>query len=133
MSRAWHQRFEPELAGRTPGQLVTAAAHLVPAVLALPLDRRGDGQVRGRIARALPLVAHQEARVVALVPPAEHKRMHVTLELAPHVEEAGALRRAQPLVAIARVEVGIELAEVQGQVSRDVGAVDDGDDPALAR
>src|SRR5512133_36125 len=133
MSRAWHQRFEAQLQGGPPCELVAAGPHVVPAVLALPLDRRGDGQVGGRVPRALPLVAREEARIVTLVAPAEDERVHVTLQLPPNVEEAGALGCAHPFVAVAGVEVGIELADVQRQVPGDMRAVDDGRDASFTR
>jgi hypothetical protein len=77
---------------------VAALADGVPVVLPLPLDR--GRQLRGRVARALLLVPREEARVVALLAPADHERVHVALRLLPHVEEARALRRAQPLIVI---------------------------------
>src|SRR6266511_3290063 len=49
------------------------------------------------------------------------------------MEKAGALGRAQPLVAIARVVVDVQGAKVERDVPRDVGAVDDRRDLALAR
>src|SRR5262249_56295171 len=132
MSRVWHQGGETELSGRTAGELVGALAHEVPVMGRLPFDRVRNGQVCGRIARALLLVPSQEGRVVAFVAPAEDKRMHVALQLAPDVEETGALRRAQPLVTVARVEVRVELPQVQRQMAGHVRAVDHADDAAFA-
>src|SRR5438309_7149175 len=98
MSPAWHHRLEAELLGGAPGEGVTALAHALPVVLALPLDRGRDGQVRRRIVCALLLVPREKAGVVALVSPADHQGMHVALQVAAHVQEPGSLWSAQPLV-----------------------------------
>src|ERR671930_2255594 len=133
MTRAWHQRREAELVRRPAGQRVAALPHAVPGMGPLPFDRGWNGQVGGRIARPLLLVTSEEARVVAVVAPAEHEWMDVPLQLPPHIQKAGALGRTEPLVAIAGVEVRVELPYVQRQVARDVSAVDHGADAALAR
>jgi hypothetical protein len=44
------------------------------------------------------------------------------------VEEAGALRRAEPLVAVARVEVRADGIDVEVELARRVCAVDDDED-----
>src|SRR5437867_9368 len=118
MSRAWHQRFEAERIGGPPGELVAARPYIVPPALLLPLDRVRDSQVRGGVARPLLLVAREEGRVVVVIAPAEDEWVDVALELAADIEEAGALRCAQPLVAVARVEVRVELAQAQREMSR---------------
>ena len=56
--------------------------------------------------RPLLLVVHQEARVVALVAPAEDERVDITLELPADVQEAGALRCTQPFEAVWPQAVG---------------------------
>src|SRR5919201_6418161 len=98
MLRAWHQRGETEVVRGAARQVVAALAHPVPGTGPLPFDRGRNGQIGGRVACALLLVTGEEARIVAFVAPAEDERMHVALQLAPHVEKAGALRRAQPFV-----------------------------------
>jgi hypothetical protein len=105
------QRLEPQLVAGSPRELVAALAHHVPVVLPLPLERSRDTEVRGRIACASFLVMVDESRIVSFVPPTDHQRMHVRLEVATHVEEPGSFRRAHPLVAIAAVVVGVEAAD----------------------
>ena len=79
-------------------------------------DRLGDRQVGGRIDRPHPVELEPEARAVG--PPgvgavADHERADARLAVRPDVEEPGALRRAHPLVAVARVVGGPEGAEVE--------------------
>ena len=64
-------------------------------------DRCRDREVGRRIARALPPVSLAE-RCVLLVAPAHDERLDPVLMLRPGPEEAAALRRAQPLVTVAR-------------------------------
>ena len=51
----------------------------------------------------------------------------------PDGEKAAALRRAQPFVTVAGVEVRADRIQVEVELARPVGAVDDADDPGLAR
>src|SRR5207244_1592464 len=61
------------------------------------------------------------------------ERLDLLLQLGPDVEEAGALRRAEPLVAIAGVDVRAEGLEPERNVARRVRTVDDRDGAGLAR
>ena len=88
------------------------------------LDRGRDRQRRRRVARPLPAVPVGEGAVVA-VAPRDHERLDPALVLRPRPEEAGALRRAEPLVAVAGVDVGAERLEVERQLAGRVRAVDD--------
>ena len=65
--------------------------------------------------------------------PADDRAVDALLMFRPHVQEARSLRRAQPLVAIARVEVRAERLEVERHVARGVCAVDDGREARVAR
>src|SRR3954453_22777467 len=109
MSRAWHHREEAQLVRGAARELVAPRAHFVPVVLALPLDRVRHGQVRGRVAGSLLFVPRNECRVVAFVAPAEDEWVHFALAVASHVEERRTLRRGEPLVTVAGVEVRVEL------------------------
>jgi hypothetical protein len=64
--------------------------------------------------------------------PADDRAFDALLVLRPHVQEAGSLRCAEPLVAIPRVEVGAERLEVERHMPRCVRSVDDRDEPGLA-
>ena len=100
--------------------------------IAVRLDRGRDRQRRGGIARPLPAVPVGEGAVVA-VAPRDHERLDPALVLRPRPEEAGALRRAEPLVAVAGVDVGAERVEIERQLARRVGAVDDRERSGRAR
>ena len=50
-----------------------------------------------------------------------------------HVEEAGVVRRQQPLVQARAVVIHLEVAQLEREVRNRVRAVDDGEDAALAR
>ena len=65
----------------------------------------------------------------SLVAPADDRAVDALLPLGAHVEEAGAFRRAQPLVAVAGVEVGAERGEVEVDLRDRVRAVDDRGEP----
>jgi hypothetical protein len=54
------------------------------------------------------------------------------MPLGADVEEAGAFRRAEPFVAVARVEVGAECVEAEIDLPHGVGAVDDRHEPVGA-
>ena len=58
--------------------------------------------------------------------------MHRFLQVAADVQERGTFRRAEPLVAVARIEVRVDCAEIERKVSRHVRAVDDRRDAALS-
>ena len=100
--------------------------------LTVGLDRRRHGQARRRIARSLPAVPLGEARLGA-VAPRDHERLDPPLVLRPRPEKPGSLRRAEPLVAVARVDVRPELLEVERQLARRVRAVDDREHAGRAR
>ena len=53
--------------------------------------------------------------------------------IAAHVEEAGVVRREQPLVQARAVVVALEIAQLEREVRERVRAVDDGQDAALPR
>ena len=67
-----------------------------------------------------------------LVPPADDRPLDAILMLRPHVEEAGSLRRAEPLVAVPCIEIRAERLEVERNLAGSVRAVDDGDEAGLA-
>ena len=117
-------------------QAVVEGRSQPPAALeverAMRLDRRRHREHRGRIARALPAVPVDEAAVGA-VPPRDDERLDPTLMLRPRPEEARALRRREPLVAVARVDVGAEPVEVERDVTRRMSAVDNGERARLTR
>src|SRR5581483_1428389 len=95
-----------------------------PVVLLLEPDRGRDGEVGGRVARPLPTVSVRERRAVLPVP-RDDRGLDRPLCLGPGPEEPGALRRAQPFVAVPRVDVGPERLEVEVDLAGRVGAVDD--------
>ena len=96
------------------------------------LDRGRDRQ-RGRgIARPLPAVPVGEGAVGA-VAPRDHERLDPALVLRPRPEESRALRRAEPLVAVAGVDVRAERLEIERELARCVGAVDDRECPRRPR
>jgi len=66
------------------------------------------------------------------VAPADDRAFDALLIPPPNVQEAGALRRAEPFVAVARVEVRAERIEVERHLARRVRSVDDGDEPGVA-
>ena len=91
-------------------------------------------------------IASLMAALVAagLVPISSNLRMSLSLPLgrrlqrpgrrdaiAPHVEEAGAGRREQPLVQADAVVIHLEVAQLEREVRQRVRAVDDGHDAAL--
>ena len=96
------------------------------------LDRGRDRQRSGGIARPLPAVPVGEGAVGA-VAPRDHERLDPALVLRPRPEEACALRRAEPLVTVARVDVGAERVEIERQLARRVSAVDDRERAGRAR
>ena len=116
------ERRERQLEGRE--QLVTPLADRRPVVLRLEGDRRRHREVRRRIARPLPAMKLRERRVVQPVP-RHDRRIDQPLRIGTRVEEARALRRAQPFVAVAGVDVGAERVQVEVELARRVRAVDD--------
>ncbi len=108
------------------------ATHRVPIVFPLEGDGRRHREKGGRVAGSLPLVALDE-RVSVGPAPADDERLDERLVLRPDVEERRALRRAEPLVAVAGVNVGVDRAEVNRNLTRRVRTVDDGKDPCLPR
>ena len=88
------------------------------------LDRGRNRQDRRRVARPLPAVPVGEGAVVA-VAPRDHERLDPALVLGPRPEERRTLRRAEPLVAVAGVDVRPERLEVERQLTGCVRAVDD--------
>src|SRR5262245_22990813 len=104
-----------------------------PIVLRLEVDRCGDREPRGEVACALPLETSLEDRRARVavdggglraafghVAPAHHRRLQQSMVLGPRMQERAALRGAQPLVAVARVEVGAHLGYVERDVTRHV-------------
>ena len=66
------------------------------------------------------------------VAPAHHRGVEEEVVLGPHVEEGRSLRGAQPLVAVADVDIGPYRFEVKWQLARRMGPVDDSEDPLPA-
>src|SRR5437588_262371 len=81
-------------------------------VLAHEVDRGRDGEVRRRVSRSLQLGAGPERRRL-LVAPARDDAVDALLPLGTHVQETGALRCAQPFVAVPGVEVRAERVEIE--------------------
>jgi len=90
-----------ELVTRLERQRTAARADRVPLVLRLEADRVRDGEPRGNVARPLLLDPLREARAL-LVAPADDSSVDPLVPLGPHVQEARALRRAEPLVGLRR-------------------------------
>ena len=65
-------------------------------------------------------------------PQRDDHRHHPVLVLGADVEEAGSLRRAEPLVQVAGVAIGADRLHVERDLTRGVGAVDHGEDAGLA-
>ena len=86
-------------------------------MLGLERDRGRDGEERSRITRALPAVTVVERRAVDPVP-RDDERLDRFLHLRSHVEKRRALRRAQPLVAVTGVDVGVERARGRARSGR---------------
>ena len=127
-------RLRPEELAQLPPRLAAqrdAARDLVPVVLGLNAIAAGTLEVGGRVARALLLRPGDERRRL-LVPPADDRPLDAILMLRPHVEEAGSLRRAEPLVAVPCIEICAERLEVERNLPGSVRAVDDGDEAGLA-
>ena len=87
------------------------------------------GTPRDRASR--PAVALAE--VAPRRSPSRRRAARSSVVFRPRPEEAGALRRAQPLVAVPRVDVRAEPVEVERELARRVGAVDDRERARLAR
>ncbi len=64
---------------------------------------------------------------------ADDERIDHRLQLRPHMQEGGALRRHQPFVAVAGIEIGAEGVESGGMMAGRMRAVDDAPDAALPR
>lgn len=82
--------------------------------LALPGDRVGDGEVGGRIAGPLILVAADEGRVVAVAPTDDETR-HPLLQLTAHVEEPCSFQGAQPLVGVPAPSLSFRALQRRGR------------------
>src|SRR5437763_1560137 len=82
-------------------------AALAYVVLVLERDRLREGEVRLRVARSLLLRAGDERRGL-VVPPARNRSVDPLLPAATNVDEACALRGAEPFVAVAGIEVCVE-------------------------
>ena len=76
-------------------------------------DALGQHQPGGRVVGAGPveLLAEAAAVLLGLVAVADHERVDARLAVAPHVQERGALGRAQPLVRVAGVVRGAQRVE----------------------
>jgi hypothetical protein len=104
-------------------------------------DRVRDGQERGRVTRALHLKAVHKGSVaegpglspVGCPAVADDERRQHRLPVAPDMEEGRTLGCHEPLVAVARIEVRAQRIEVEWDVPRRVGAVDDCEDTPLPR
>lgn len=100
---------------------------------------RGNGEKGRDVPRALPLKAafqHGGARVgvearvscnVVAVAPAHHGGVDRFVVFGTDVKKGRTLGRAEPFVAVARVEIGTEGVEIQWNVAGSVGAVDEGE------
>ena len=99
-------------------------AALAYVVLALERDRLREGEVRRRVARSLLLRARDERRGL-VVAPARDRSVDPLLPPATNVDEACAFRGAEPFVAVAGIEVRVELLEVEVELCDCVRAVDD--------
>ena len=99
-------------------------AALTHVVRPLKRDRLRDGEIRRRVARSLLLGARDECRRLC-VAPADDRAVDPLLPLGSRVEETGALRRAQPFVAVTGIEVRAELLQVEVELRDGVRAVDD--------
>ena len=101
------------------------------------LERRRDREPGGRVERALPVeLAAGTARPRAsggVRAVRDRRRPDARLAVAPDVEERRALRRADPLVEVARVVRRAERVEVERHHPRRVRAVDERVDPARRR
>jgi len=64
--------------------------------------------------------------------PAHREGLEQRLHLAAHVKKAGALRRAEPLVAVAGVEVSTEAGELERDLPGRVRSVDDREHPGVS-
>ena len=67
-----------------------------------------------------------------LVAPAHDQGLEQGLNLAPGIQKGAALRRAQPLVQVARVEIDAQRFQVQRELTRRMRAVDEGQDARRA-
>ena len=127
------------------GHRMAAGLHGRPVVGALERDRRRHRQEGRDVARALPLqpaLQHRAAQVgveaavsrhLLGITPARHGGVQALVVLGAHVQERGALGRAQPLVQVAGVEVGAHGVQVQRDLAGRVRAVDHRQQPARTR
>ena len=118
-----------------------------PVVAGQEVQRRRHGQVGRDVARALPLQAPLEHGVAHIgvqagvaaggsvgrtagqgfgdITPADHARVQFGLAFGPHVQKGRAFGCAQPLVAVAGVEVRAQGVQVQVDLPWRVRAVDE--------
>src|SRR5690606_19345144 len=103
----------------------------------LKLDGVWNGEKGRRIAGALPVIALDKGRglehATSSPAPTDDERLYPTLFFRAHIEERGALGRAQPLVEIAGVDIDAERGHVERDLARRMRAVDDDEDAGLAR
>ena len=130
---------------------MAALAVARPVVFGLEVDRRRHAEKRRKIARALPLQPALERRGADVgveagvaahrggaelgreVAPAHHRGVQIRLSFRPGVQEGGALGRAQPLVAVAGVQVRADGHEIELDLPWGVCAVDQRRDAHLTR
>src|SRR5262245_41721512 len=108
----------------------------MPRVLGLELDGRWDGQESRQVAGALPFMIVNKLRAtgpIALVSPTDHEGIQPVLHLTAGVEESCTLRRAEPLVTGASVEIRVNGRQMQRDIGWGVGAADDAQQPGGTR
>ena len=91
------------------------------------VQRPGNGEHRGVVLGPHPVELQTEARAIGarrVRAVADGQRADERLPIAADLEEGGALRGAEPLVAVAGVVGGAQRPEVEGQHPRRVRAVD---------
>lgn len=87
-----------------------------------------NAEQRRRIGRAEPVELEMQAgpaRARGAVAAADDRRVQAVVAVAPHMEEAGAPRAAEPLVAVARVVRGADGLHVERQHPRRVRPIDE--------
>ena len=142
--RRGHRRAEPSArdgppAPRSASSWFRAMTAGQPPSTSPPivLERRGHGEPRRRVERALPVElgpvtgSLPRRRRGAFAPCEIVARPDPGLAVAPDVEEGRALRRADPLVEVAAYHAAPERVEVERQHPRGVRPVDERVDPAV--
>ena len=97
--------------------------------LLLKADGGGYGQPGGEVVCAAPAqcvlhIVARETLAFGAAAPRDDKRLHQRLDVCAHVQEARALGRAEPFVAVAGVEIGVKRVEVERNLAGGVCAVD---------